>query len=130
MINCFFLVVDALAYFDGASAMRKKRFITLTPRTGFEKFLSLNNISSLVKYLLIFAANTLRCSMGKLQLTGRYLDPVFNSGRGSVHAMKLCYNEVEQTNLKLKTRPNQLLGYLPLCIEFPGAILLSDNKLG
>ncbi len=42
--------------------------------------------------------------LDKLQLTGRYLGRVFNSGSGCVHAMNLCHYEVKQTNLKLKTR--------------------------
>jgi hypothetical protein len=54
--------------------------------------------------------------MDKLQLTGRNLGRVFNSRSGRV---QLHLSETEQPNLKLKTRPKQLLGSLPLDIAVP-----------
>ncbi len=58
--------------------------------------------------------------MDKLQLTGRNLGRIFNSKSGHVHALQLPFSETEQPNLKLKTRPKQLLGSLPLVIVLPG----------
>jgi hypothetical protein len=57
--------------------------------------------------------------MDKLQLTGQNLGRVFNSKIGGVHAVQLHFSETEQPNLKLKTRPKQLLVSLPLVIELP-----------
>ncbi len=52
--------------------------------------------------------------MDKLQLTGLNLGRVFNFRFGHLHAEHFwCYWE-ELPNLKLKTRPKQLLGSLPL----------------
>jgi hypothetical protein len=59
--------------------------------------------------------------MGKLQLTGRNLSRVFNFRSGCVHAMHLLCYGVKLPNLKFKTQPKQLLGYLPLDIAFPPA---------
>jgi hypothetical protein len=57
--------------------------------------------------------------MAKLQLTGQNLGRVFNFRNGHVHAAHfLCYG-VKLPNLKLKTQPKQLLGYLPLDIVLP-----------
>jgi hypothetical protein len=55
--------------------------------------------------------------MEKLQLN---LVRVFNSRSGRVHALQLHFSQTEQPNLKLKTRPKQLLGSLPLVIALPG----------
>ncbi len=60
-------------------------------------------------------------AMDKLQLTGRNLGRVFNFRSGRVHAMHLLCYGVKLPNLKLKTRPKQLLGYLPLDIALPAA---------
>jgi hypothetical protein len=54
--------------------------------------------------------------MDKLQLKGRNLGQVFNSRSGRAHAVQLHFSETKQPNLKLKTRPKQLLGSLPLVI--------------
>ncbi len=59
----------------------------------------------------------------KLQLTGQNLGGVFNSRSGHVYALQLDFSETEQPNLKLKTRPKQLLGYLQLDIALPGLML-------
>ncbi len=63
--------------------------------------------------------------MGKLLLTGQNLGRVFNFSSGCVHAMQLYFFETKLPNLKLKTRPKQLLGSLPLVIALPGLGLSS-----
>ncbi len=61
-------------------------------------------------------------SMEKLELTGQNLVRVFNFKSGRVHSMHfLCYG-VKLTNLKLKTRPSQLLGSLLLHITLPASL--------
>jgi hypothetical protein len=45
--------------------------------------------------------------------TGQNLGLVFNSRCGCVHALQLHRYETKQPNLKLKTRPKQLLDLLP-----------------
>jgi hypothetical protein len=62
-------------------------------------------------------------AVGKLQLTGQNLGRVFNFRYGRVHAVHFICNGVKLHNLKLKTRPKQLLDYLPLDIALP---LLAD----
>jgi hypothetical protein len=57
--------------------------------------------------------------IGKLQLTGRNLGRVLSSISGFVHAMLLHCFEMKLLNLKLKTRPIQLSGSLPLDIVLP-----------
>jgi hypothetical protein len=55
-------------------------------------------------------------SMDKLQLIRKNLGRVFKFRNGHVHAVHfLCYR-VKMPNLKLKTWPKQLLGFLPLDI--------------
>ncbi len=54
--------------------------------------------------------------MDKLQLTGQNLGRVFDSNSDRVYDIQLHFSEAEQPNLKLKTRPKQLLGYLLLDI--------------
>jgi len=70
---------------------------------------------------------TLNCSYlfpnglnhGQLQLTGRNLGQVFNFRFGHLQAEhSRCY-QVKLPNLKLKTRPKQLLGSLRLVIALP-----------
>jgi hypothetical protein len=51
--------------------------------------------------------------MDKLQLAGRSLGWVFHSRSDWMLVMHLFSYEAKQPNLKLKTRPKQLLGYLP-----------------
>jgi hypothetical protein len=58
--------------------------------------------------------------MDKRQLTGRNLGRVFNSRSGCMRAMSLCCYVAKRHNFKLKTWPNQLLGFLPLAFTFPG----------
>jgi hypothetical protein len=62
--------------------------------------------------------------MDKLQLTGQNLGRVFNFRSGCVHAVHLLYYGVKLPNLKLKTRPKQLLGYLLLHIVLPATTYL------
>jgi hypothetical protein len=57
--------------------------------------------------------------MDKLQLTGQNLGQVFNFRYGRVHAVHLHCCGVKLPNLKLKTRPKQRLGSLPLDIMLP-----------
>ena len=57
------------------------------------------------------------CSdMDKRQSTGWNLDRVFNSRSGCMCALHLCCSEAKRPNLKLKTRPKQLLSYLQLVL--------------
>jgi len=53
-------------------------------------------------------------SMDKLQLAGWNLVRVFNSKSGCMCAKHLFCYEAKQPNLKLKTQPKQVLGYLPM----------------
>jgi hypothetical protein len=49
------------------------------------------------------------------QLTGQNLGSVFNSRSGCVQAVQIhCWFKIKQSNLKLKTQDNQLLGSLLL----------------
>ncbi len=52
--------------------------------------------------------------MDKLQLTGQNLGRVFNFRSVHLHVAHLWRYQVKLLNLKLKTRPKQLLGSLPL----------------
>jgi hypothetical protein len=57
--------------------------------------------------------------MEKLQLTGQNLGRLFNFRNGRAHAVHLLCYGLKLPNLKLKTQPKQLLGYLPLNITLP-----------
>ncbi len=61
--------------------------------------------------------------MDKLQLTGLNLGRVFNSRSGCVCAMQLLCFETKLPYLMSKTRPKQLLGYLPLDIALPACTI-------
>ncbi len=67
--------------------------------------------------------------MDRLQLTGRNQGRVFNPRSCRVRALQLHFSETKQHNLKLKTRPKQLLGSLPLVIVLPTATDLSYRRL-
>ncbi len=56
--------------------------------------------------------------MDKLKLTGQNLGRVFKSKSGCMCVVHLLCSEAIRPNLKLKTRPKQLLGYRAprLCI--------------
>jgi hypothetical protein len=58
--------------------------------------------------------------MDKLQQTGRNQGRVFDFRFGHLQAEHLWCYQVKLPNLKLKTRPKQLLGFLPLVIVLPG----------
>ncbi len=58
-------------------------------------------------------------AVDKLQLTGRYLGRVFNFRYGHLHVEHFWCYQVKLPNLKLKIRPNQLLGSLLLAIALP-----------
>jgi hypothetical protein len=55
-------------------------------------------------------------TMDILQLTGQNLGRVFKFRFGHLHAELFWCYQVKLPNLKLKTRPKQLLGSLPLVI--------------
>ncbi len=63
--------------------------------------------------------------MVKLQLTGQNLGRVFYSRLGRALKYRAFVYITKQPNLKLKTRPKQLLGYLPLDIAHREAADLS-----
>jgi hypothetical protein len=59
-----------------------------------------------------------------MYFTGENLGWLFNFRMGCVHATQLYYFEAKRPNLKLKTRPKQLLGYLtflPVLLLYIGA---------
>ncbi len=66
-------------------------------------------------------------SMGKRQLTRRNLGRVFNFRNGRVHVVHLLCNRVKLPILKLKIRPKQLLGSLPLDIVFPARAFVTSK---
>ncbi len=68
--------------------------------------------------------NNYHICMDKLQLTGWNLGRVFNYRNGRVHAVHLLCCGVKLPNFKLKTRPKQLLGSLPLDIALPNKCLI------
>ncbi len=67
--------------------------------------------------------------MDKLQLTGLNTIRVFYFRYGRVRAVHFLCLGVKLPNLKLKTRPKQVLGSLPLDIALPGLLLLPAKIL-
>ncbi len=67
-------------------------------------------------FILLAEVCTIDTQSDKLQQTGQKSGRVFNSRSGCAHAVPLHRFETKLTNLKLKTLPKQLLGYLPLDI--------------
>ncbi len=67
--------------------------------------------------------------MDKLQLTGQNLGRVFNFRFGHLHAEHFWCYQVKLPNLKMKTRPKQLLRSLLLVIALPGQICQSYAKI-
>ncbi len=61
--------------------------------------------------------------MDKLKLKGRNLGRVFKSRLGCFGIDKELYTFLKQPNLKLKTRPKKLLGYLLLAFKLPAFAL-------
>jgi hypothetical protein len=59
--------------------------------------------------------------MGKLQLTGQNLGPVFNSRSDCMSANYVFCYEAKQPNLQLKTWKKQLKGSLPIAFALPGS---------
>ncbi len=57
--------------------------------------------------------NICQQGMDKLKLGGQNLGRIFNFGHGRAFAPGPSFIAVKQPNLKGKTRPKQLLGYLP-----------------
>jgi hypothetical protein len=57
--------------------------------------------------------------MDKLEITGQNLGRVINFRSGHLHATHLWSYPAKVPNLKLKTRPEQLLGSHPLDIALP-----------
>ncbi len=62
-------------------------------------------------------------STDKLRQTGQNLGRVFNFRNGHAHTVHFLSYGLKLLNLKLKTRPKQLLDYLLLDITLPGASL-------
>jgi hypothetical protein len=58
-------------------------------------------------------------SMDKLQLTGQNLGRVFNFRSGCLCAVRLLCSKAIRPNVKLRTRPKQLLYSLLLDIALP-----------
>jgi hypothetical protein len=69
--------------------------------------------------ILTSTVENLAQGMDKLQLAGLNLGRVFNSRSGCMWARHLFCYEAKQPNLKLKTRPKQLLGSLPIAFALP-----------
>ncbi len=67
--------------------------------------------------------------MDKLQLKGQNLGRVFNFGNGRVHAVHFLCFVSKLPNLKLKARPGQLLGSLPLDIALAGSSKSGANVI-
>ncbi len=67
--------------------------------------------------------------MGKPQLAGQYLGRVFSSRSGCTCQKHLFCYEAKQPNLKLRTRPKQLFGSLPIAFALPSVGLVREYKL-
>jgi hypothetical protein len=71
-----------------------------------------------------FSSLVKACSMDKLKLTGRNLGRVFHCRLGSTCIGHAIVHISKQPNFKLKTRPKQLLGSLPLAFALPTCSLI------
>ncbi len=67
--------------------------------------------------------------MDRLQLTGQNPDRVFNFRSDRVHAEHLLFYGVKRPNLKLKTRPQRVLGYLPEAKTYLLSSLVDQSTL-
>jgi len=67
--------------------------------------------------------------MGKLQLTGQTLGRVFNSRNVCKNNNSALMLTRSKTNLKLKTQPKQLFGYLPRDIALPGVLHFTSTDM-
>jgi hypothetical protein len=65
--------------------------------------------------------------MDRLQLTGQNPDRVFNFRSDRVHAEHLLFYGVKRPNLKLKTRPKECLGCLPLDITLTMVVCVNTT---
>ncbi len=65
---------------------------------------------------------TLLYELDELQQTGQILDRVFNFRSDHLDSAHLCCYQVKLPKLKLKTRPKELRGSLPLNIALPGGL--------
>jgi hypothetical protein len=74
----------------------------------------------------------LKMVMDKLQLTGQNLGRVCTFRIAHVHVVHLHCYRVKLPDLKLKTRPKQLLGSLPLGIVLPKLVVnfMKKNCIG
>ena len=67
--------------------------------------------------------------MDKLQLTGQNLGRVYYFRNGRLHAVHFLCLGVKLPNLKLKTRPKQVLGSLSLDIALPGSAQSAHSQV-
>jgi hypothetical protein len=78
-----------------------------------------------------YLSETMECDQihnsdhGQIQLTGRNLGRVFNFRFGHLQAEHFRCCQVKLPNLKLKTRPKQLLGSLLFVITLPAMIKIN-----
>jgi hypothetical protein len=68
---------------------------------------------------MISTTKKIKQAMDTLQLTGQNLGRVFNFRSDHLHSAYLYCYLVKLPNFNLKTRPKQLLDYLPLDIALP-----------
>ena len=66
----------------------------------------------------------------KLKLSGQNLSRVFNFRHGRVSAQCTSFTTEKLPSLKLKTRPKQLYGSLPLAFELPGSNNFFLSQIG
>jgi hypothetical protein len=78
---------------------------------------------------IVGSAEHISLTMDKLQLTGQNLGRVFYLRYGRVHAVHFLCLGVKLPNLKLKSRPKQVLGSFPLDIALPGLTLVSQQSM-
>ena len=76
--------------------------------------------------MLCHALNAL--SMDKLWLTVQALGRIFNFTSGCMHTIHLLTSVAIQPDLKLTTRPKQLLGFLLLVIALPKSALVEASS--
>jgi len=64
----------------------------------------------------------------KLKLTGQNLVQILKFRRDCLHVIQSYYLETKLPDLKLKTRPKQLLGYLRVDIALPDLSFITNRK--
>ncbi len=118
LVTCSFVLVCCKVQFISQNKSGKVKFYTIS-NWGFCFGIFLFGFYSLRRQEEAWAE--LSTFMDKLKLTGyKNLGRVFKSR----HAITL-----KQTNLKLKTQPKQLLGYLPLAFTLPGKICSCESSV-